>query len=132
MPDNFAEFIERERERLGAERERIFNEQQTLQAQLDAVNREFDAINAYLAAREGRPVEPARRRRPPTSGRRGSKREALVLVIQQNPAGLTRGGILDKLGLKGDKSGEMSVSNALTALTKSGQIIRRDGKYLPA
>jgi hypothetical protein len=31
------------------------------------------------------------------------------------------------MGLKGNKSGEMSVSNALTALTKKNQI-RRDGR----
>jgi hypothetical protein len=30
---------------------------------------------------------------------------------------MTRGELLDKLGMKGDKSDEMSVSNALTALT---------------
>jgi len=33
------------------------------------------------------------------------------------------------MGLKGNKTGEMSVSNALTALTKGNQISRRDGKY---
>ena len=31
--------------------------------------------------------------------------------------------------LKGNKSGEMSVSNALTALTKGDQVTRRDRKY---
>jgi len=34
------------------------------------------------------------------------------------------------MGLKGNKTGEMSVSNALTALTKSKQVIRRDRKYI--
>jgi len=33
------------------------------------------------------------------------------------------------MGLKGDKSGEMSVSNALTALTKNNQVQRDGGKY---
>ena len=33
------------------------------------------------------------------------------------------------LGVKGDKAGEMSVLNALTALTKANQIARREGKY---
>jgi hypothetical protein len=51
-------------------------------------------------------------------------------VIKDNPSGLTRGEILERMGLKGDKPGEMSVSNALTALTKSSQIARRDGKYV--
>jgi hypothetical protein len=33
------------------------------------------------------------------------------------------------MGLKGDKAGEMSVSNALTALTKNNQVRREGGKY---
>jgi hypothetical protein len=37
------------------------------------------------------------------------------------------------MGLKGDKSGEMSVSSALTALTKGNQVRRGDGrKYVAA
>jgi len=43
--------------------------------------------------------------------------------------GLTRGEILEKMGLKGNKTGEMSVSNALTALTKANQVRRDGGKY---
>jgi hypothetical protein len=36
------------------------------------------------------------------------------------------------MSLKGDKSGEMSVSNALTALAKRNQVRREGGKYYPA
>jgi hypothetical protein len=39
-------------------------------------------------------------------------------VIKDNPSGLTRGEILERMGLKGDKSGEMSVSNALTGFNQ--------------
>ena len=46
--------------------------------------------------------------------------------------GLTRGEILEKMGLKGNKSGEMSVSNALTSLTKANQVARKDRKYVAA
>ena len=53
-------------------------------------------------------------------------------VIKDNPSGLTRGQILERMGLKGNKSGEMSVSNALTALTKASQVARRDGRYVAA
>jgi hypothetical protein len=53
-------------------------------------------------------------------------------VINANPSGLTRGEILERMGLNGDKSGEMSVSNALTALTKANQVTRRDGRYIAA
>jgi hypothetical protein len=32
--------------------------------------------------------------------------------------------------LKGNRNAEMSVSNALTALTKANQVVRKDGKYV--
>ena len=82
--------------------------------------------------KSGKQLAPAKQVRAPrtrSQGRRGSRREALFQLIQHNPDGLTRGEILEKMGLKGDKSGEMSISNALTALTKANQISRRDGKY---
>jgi hypothetical protein len=44
--------------------------------------------------------------------------------------GLSRGEIFERMGLKGNKSAEKSVSNALTALTKSNQVSRREGKYV--
>jgi hypothetical protein len=65
------------------------------------------------------------------NARSGSKRDQLVALIRFNPEGMARGQILEKLGLKGDKSGEMSVSNALSALTKKGAFLRRDGRYCP-
>jgi hypothetical protein len=48
-----------------------------------------------------------------------------LLNVIREQHGLTRGQIPEKMGLKGDKSGEMSISNALTALTKNNQL-RRD------
>jgi hypothetical protein len=50
-------------------------------------------------------------------------------TIRENPNGLKRGEILERMGLKGDKAGEMSVSNALTALTESNRVSRHEGKY---
>ncbi len=131
----FADFITRDRERLHAEREQIFNQQHELQNKLDEINREFAAIEAYEAAKAGKVpaiARQARRPRGPPQARRGSKREALMQVIKDNASGLTRGEILERMGLKGDKSGEMSVSNALTALTKANQVTRRDGRYVAA
>ena len=133
--ETFATFIARDRERLNKEREEIFNEQHGLERKLDAVNRELAAIDAYEAAKSGKPLTTAKKARTPRSpaqGRRGSKRDALMQTIRQNPDGLTRGEILEKMGLKGDKSGEMSISNALSALTKANQVSRRDGKYISA
>src|SRR3954465_831245 len=121
---NFAEYIARERQRLHAEREQIFTQQEELQRKLDAINREFAAIEAYEGAKTGK----AARQRAPAGRqsrvRRGSRREGLLELIRQSD-GLSRGEILERMGLKGDKAGEMAVSNALTALAKSNQIRRR-------
>src|SRR4051794_8554381 len=124
---NFAEYIARERERLRGEREQVFNQQEELQRKLDAIDREFAAIEAYNTAKTGKAAQRTRTDRQPRA-RRGSRREALLEIIRQSD-GLSRGEILERMGLKGDKSGEMSVSNALTALTKSNQVRREDGKY---
>lgn len=129
--ENFAGYITRERDRLSAEREQIFNQQQELDKRLAEVNREFSAIDAYEAAKTGkapRAAAPTGRRTGTRQARRGSRREALLELIK-GAAGLSRGEILERMGLKGDKSGEMSVSNALTALTKGNQVRRDGGKY---
>ena len=128
--DNFAEYIARERERLRAEREQVFSQQEELQRKLDAINREFAAIEAYNTAKTGKNARQAAADRQPRA-RRGSRREALLELIRQSD-GLSRGEILERMGLKGDKSGETSVSNALTALTKSNQVRREGGKYRAA
>lgn len=128
----FAEFIARERARLAGEREAIFTEQQALEGKLSDINRELAAIDAYEAAKAGKapPSLPrGRAGRPAARTRRGSKREALFSVIKGSAAGLTRGEILERMGLKGDKAGKMSVSNALTALTKGNQVVRVEGRY---
>lgn len=122
-------FITKQREALLQQREAIFNQQQELQRQLNELNEMLSKFDAF----EGKAAPPRRQTRARRSSgtRRGSKRDDLLRVIREGN-GLTRGEILDKMGLKGDKSGEMSVSNALTALTKSQHVTRRDGKYVAA
>jgi hypothetical protein len=129
----FADHIQQERDRLNRQREEISNQQKELENQLAAVNREFEAIDAYEAAKTGKAVRSHRQSRGARTqtARGGSKREALLEVIRGNE-GLTRGEILERMGLKGDKASEMSVSNALTAMTKSGQVSRHEGKYVAA
>jgi hypothetical protein len=129
--ETFETFVQRERARLHSEREAIFTQQQELENKLAEINRELSAIDAYEAAKSGKaPARQAATRRTGTrkAARGGSKRDELLTLIKQ-AAGLTRSEILEKMGLKGNKSGEMSVSNALTALTKGNQVTRRDRKY---
>jgi hypothetical protein len=129
--DRFADVMKQERERLQRDREAIYNQQRELENKLKDINREFAAIEAYEAAKTGKQVGTSAQRgmRGRRQARRGSRREALLQLIGQNPDGLSRGEILERMGLKGDKSGEMSVSNALTALTKSNQVSRSGGRY---
>jgi hypothetical protein len=133
MAERFANVMQQERERLHREREQVSNQQQELENKLAQIDRELAAIDAYESAKTGKVSTPARRqargRRARPQARRGSRREALLQTIRENPSGLKRGEILERMGLKGDKSGEMSVSNALTALTKSNQVSRHEGKY---
>jgi DNA-binding transcriptional ArsR family regulator len=78
------------------------------------------------AAGSRRPAAKAGRRAP-----RGEKRRSVLDLIQKSN-GLTRGEILSNLGVKGDKSAEQSVSNALTALKKQNLVVSKDRKYVAA
>src|SRR6185437_98650 len=127
MAQSFQDYITKERERLNSERDSIRTKQRELEAQLAEINREFAAIEAYESAKSGKA---SRQSGPRSTGRRGSKRDGIMAALADIPHGLSRGELLEKMGLKGNKSGEMSVSNALTALTKANQVVRKDGKYI--
>jgi hypothetical protein len=130
--ETFEGFVARERERLNRERDAVFSEQQELEQKLAVINRELSAIDAYEAAKSGKAPASLPRTRAPRAGsgaRRGSRRGELINLIRQHPEGLARKDILERMGLKGDKAGEMSVSNALTALVKAAQVVRVDGRY---
>jgi hypothetical protein len=130
--ETFETFVQRERDRLRAQREALVAQQQELEKEIEVVDREMEAIDAYESAKSGKAPRKARKgTRRSAGGQRGSRRDELIKLIASSK-GLTRGEILAKMGLKGNKTGEMSVSNALTALTKSKQVSRKDRKYLAA
>ena len=128
MSDDFATYIEGQRKMLKERHSSLIKHKELLLAAADKeireVEKELVAIDAYERAKTGK-AAPA----STTRVRRGSRREEIVNALRDSPAGMSRGDLLERFGLKGDKSGEMSVSNALTALTKSGQVIREAGKY---
>ena len=143
----FADVMQRERERLSHDRDEILNQQKELENQqrelenkLTEITRELAAIDAYEAAKTGKAAMPTRQPPAPTKSEAtieprarpqpGTRREALLQVIGENPNGLSRGEIFECMGLKGNKSAEKSVSNALTALTKNNLVFRRDGEYV--
>ena len=91
--------------------ERLFEISRRLKA-CDAYER---ALNGVVASGES------------TRARKGSRREAILNAIGDDE--MSRAGILEKLGLKGDKAGEMSVSNALTSMKKNGEVSAENGVY---
>jgi len=130
MPEDFTTYIASEVERLNQRRNAALEARNKADEELDAIDAEFRAINAYQDAKTGKLSNGSgvRRRGRVAQVRRGSRREQLVELIRSHN-GLRRQDILDQLGLKGDKTAEMSVSNALTALIKASQLRREDGYY---
>ena len=91
------------------------------------IDRQLKAADAYDAALKG-PVK-----RKTTGSRRGSRQDGILALLQGKADGLTRGEILDGMGLKGDKTAEQSISNALNNMKKAGKLTQLDGgKYIVA
>jgi hypothetical protein len=142
MATDYKDFIRTQRSQFASERRGLVAQQRDIEKKLAEIDRELAALDAYENAKRPAKAAPPKATKGPRKsaakrtgggrGRRDSKREPILRAIAENPDGLTRGELLQKLGVKGDKSGEMSVSNALTAMTKSNQIGRRDKKYVPA
>jgi len=137
----FANFIKKERTRLDKARKDALANKAAVDKEIDAIERELTALDAYQKAKgtsarrapgKRGPAKrgPAKARR--ATGRRGEKRQAVLNLIQKNPVGLSRGEILVQMGVKGNRSAEQSVSNALSALKKSEKVNSREGKYVPA
>lgn len=127
--DTFADLMTTERARLDNEKQQIAAQQAELMVSLEKINAELAAISAYEAVKTGKPA--AKPKGSQRSMRRGSKRDELMALIRDS-SGISRGEILERMGLKGDKAGEMSVSNALTALVKANAVTRDGGKYQAA
>jgi len=133
-PETFKSYVSRERTRLTKARDAARNRKNQINRELSEIESELAAIQAYeqakkktsgKAARGGRrPAAKAGKRAP-----RGEKRRAVLELIKKSE-GLTRGEILSRLGVKGDKSAEQSVSNALTALKKQSLVASKDRKYV--
>ncbi|MGX7894383.1 hypothetical protein [Tsuneonella sp. HG222] len=63
------------------------------------------------------------------SSRRTGIRDQVLSAIQGSAQGMNRSQLLAAMDVKGDRSGEQSVSNALAALKKSGSITATNGVY---
>ena len=132
----FATFIKNERARLDKARKDAMANQAAIDKQLAAIEHELAALDAYHQVKtdtgRGAPKRASKNAKRRAPGRRGAKRQAVLDCIQQHPNGLSRGEILVSMGVKGNRSAEQSVSNALSALKKSAKVNSRQGKYIPA
>src|SRR5258708_21869233 len=131
MADDLDAAITRQRERLTKTRNDVQGKIAELQVQLAEIDRQFAAVLAYeqtMASKLPVPVLSKRQRSAKPAGR-GKKQAEVLHVIEQQPNGMTRGEVIDAIGVKGSKSGAQSVSNALTALKKAGKGASADGKW---
>lgn len=128
--ETFEAFMKRERKRLHKTRDKAVQKKAQIDQELETTERELTAIDAYEKAKGGKPERAPKRASRRARGRRGEKRQAVLDIVRQNPDGLTRGEILSLMGVKGDRSGEQSVSNALSALIKQNELGKREGKYI--
>lgn len=118
----FAGLVEAERERLKGKRSDTIGKIKALEKELVGIDREMEAVNAYYASKTGKRVSTGQR------APRGKRREEILSLVKNG--GMGRADILEALGVKGDKSGEQSVSNALSSMKKSGALAVDDGKYV--
>src|SRR4051812_39885457 len=80
-------------------RQELLNQQQAIQQQLDELEEMLGKFDVF----EGKAARPRKQTRRASGSRRGSKRDELLNVIRAGN-GLTRGEILEKMGLEGRQS----------------------------
>ncbi len=113
------------RDRLRARRAELVAEQEARALEIAGIDRQLKGLDAYDAVLNERPAKVSEKRR----NRRGMSDDVLS-ALRTGPEGMTRGELLKELGMKGDESGEMAVSNALSRLVRAGTIARVDGRYV--
>ncbi len=124
--EKFEKMIEAERERLTTALADCNERKAAIDAEIAGIQQEMKAVAAYEAAKTGKPVTAS------TGKRRTGIRDEVLAKVKAHPEGIARAPLLEEMGVKGDKSGEQSVSNALAALKKAGIITADDGVYTMA
>lgn len=133
----FESFVAEERERLDKACQDIYRQQHELEQKLKALRAELTAIEAYEAVKSGKVGAMGTAKTPSRKpgARRSGIRDEILALVKSAPAGLSRAEILQMKSIveKQDKSGAQSVSNALSALKKAGQLGQNsDGRYIAA
>ena len=121
--------MERERQKLNTAKAEALTRRTAIDDEIATIDKELAAIAAYEAAMLGKTVTATKRT---GGGKRGSRQEGILQLLKDAPDGLGRADILEKLGLKGNKTGEQSISNALNNMKKARKIGAKDGRYVLA
>jgi len=151
MEKNFAQFIKQERARLTEAKDAVITKKRSCDAEIATIDRELAAISAYERVKSDRASSTGTRRpgihtnKAPSTGnrrlgirtnkargngiRRSGIRQDVLNAIKSHPEGIGRADLLEAMGVKGEKSGEKSVSNSLFVLKKNMLIDSKDGKY---
>jgi hypothetical protein len=132
---SFARLVAAERKRLQKLRDKVHARKTQIDRELADIERDLQAMGSFVSSsgRSGGRASPGRA----TSGTRrragrGQRREQVLDAIRSAANGASRGEIIDKLGAKGDKAFEQSISNALAALFKAKSVNRENGRYRAA
>jgi DNA-binding transcriptional ArsR family regulator len=123
---DFTTFIDQERTRIKEAIKAANAKRREAEREIQELETELTAIAAYDAARKG--TKASERRAP--SGRRGEKRQAILDLIAQHEGGMSRHELIDQMNARGDKSATQSISNALSALKKAGQLTQEGKRYV--
>lgn len=131
IPQTIDDLIPQERERLNKLMEDISTRRTALDAEETSVKGLLRAIQAYEDAKAGKTTEAPTKKatRAPREPKEDSKRK-MILDYLKEP--LTRGELIEKMSIKGNKPKEQSLSNLLGNLKKAGTIAQKDGKYIAA
>jgi hypothetical protein len=121
-------------EAMTAERERLTKAIADVDGKITALRADRDGYQLELAALDAYDKAKSGKRTPHSSSlsSRTSRQETIKTTLQDHPAGMTRGELLQFYSVKGNKAEEGSISNALTTMKKSGKITLTDGKYMLA
>src|SRR4051794_19641208 len=131
----FARLVAAERKRLQKLRDKVHARKTQIDRELADIERDLQAMGGFVSSSR----QAGRRAAGGTSsgggGRRagrGQRRQQVLDAIKSAAHGATRRDIIEKMGAKGDRALEQSISNVLAALFKSKAVNRENGRYRAA
>jgi hypothetical protein len=131
----FARLVTAERKRLQKLRDKVHARKTQIDRELSDIERDLQVVGGFFASggQSGRRAS-AERSSTGAAGPagRGQRRQQVLDAIKSGADGATRGDIINKMGAKGDRALEQSISNALAALFKSKSVSRENGRYRAA